>query len=65
MMFMQFQMVVTVRKQLYSKASNGNSSIGGTDVDLAAYLVDEEYRKVMEALGKELFPVEGLWQRNG
>ena len=58
-------MVVIVGKQLYSKASNSNSSIGDTDVDLATYVFDEEYRKVMEALGKELFPVEGLWQRNG
>ena len=65
MMFIEFQVVTIVRKLLYSKASNGNGSTGNTEVDVAAYVFGEEDRKVMEALGKELFPDEVLWERNG
>ena len=65
MVFMQFQMVVIVGKQLYSNATIGYSSTGNTEVDVAAYVFGDGDRKVMEALGKELFPVEVLWERNG
>ena len=63
MKVIQLQMVVIAGKQLYSDASMSYSSTGNTEVDVAAYIFGEGDRKVMEALGKELFPVEVLWQR--
>ena len=56
----QVLLVVVAGKLLYSDASMSYSSTGNTEVDVAAYIFGEGDWKVMEALGKELFLIEGF-----